>query len=871
MLLNPKCFFPPYSRLEEKMQNKFYHQKIYLSDRLKHQLAQIPHFPLTVVEAPSGFGKTTAVKEYLKETLPEEARQYWYTCLSESPSVAWAGICELFSNINIEISKNLKNIGFPTLDTLMYISKFFKDFKCNKDVYMVIDNFQLIKSNILKELISIFSMHGNPYLHIIFITQHFGVKAQMTFHNAHIHTIESSAFFFDKESTAALFKLEGIRLTDEELDNVYTITEGWVSALRLQISNYKLTGSFDYTADIDHLVETAIWNRLTSKQKDCLVSLSVLDSFTARQVALMLKEETLPEHIKDMLRHNDFIRYFPKERIYVMHSILQNYLKNQFYQYKSEAFKKRVLHTTGECCIIESDYFTAAQFFFEVKDFDAILSLPLDGIYLANKRESNMIDFLKNIINECPDKILCKYPFVLITFAYLLLMDGETEYYNKIYQLVNYVIETNSIGLNTNELKSLKGEFILLTALTLYNDINQMNKKLNVAYELLDGPSRYKFNEVPITLGGTSMLSMFWHDDKGLNETLTDMKKYLPYHIKLTHGQGIGADSALHAEIMLMRGDDIQAEILCHKALYQARSKQEICVCLCAEQILARIAILRGDVDGFFTSLDNIKNYAKDSSNLYILRMVDVCLSVISVALDTTDMIAKWFCDTESINKKVYNRAIPYVNILYSHQLIKKKRYAELLAMVDNSISMAKEMNYILPQIYFYIFKSRVNYANGYEHKAMENLEEAFLLAFPEKIYLPFAQFIYMEDILFKANISPKPCHDTTSELSNSNIYSPFSKIYEIIPNWKEDIKNIISLFNRYHKGRNVILNALNQEKSPLTPREREVAILVKARLTHNEIAEKLYISKATVRTILYNAYSKLGIHSKSELYNLDI
>jgi LuxR family maltose regulon positive regulatory protein len=320
-----------------------------------------------------------------------------------------------------------------------------------------------------------------------------------------------------------------------------------------------------------------------------------------------------------------------------------------------------------------------------------------------------------------------------------------------------------------------------------------------------------------------------------------------------------------------MRGDDIQAEILCHKALYQARSKQEICVCLCAEQILARIAILRGDVDGFFTSLDNIKNYAKDSSNLYILRMVDISLSVISVALDTTDMLAKWFCDTESINKKVYNRAIPYVNILYSHQLIKNKRYAELLAMVDNSISMAKEMNYILPQIYCLIFKARINYANGHENKALKNLEEAFLLAFPEKIYLPFAQFIYMEDILFKANISPKPCHDTTSELSNSNIYSPFSKIYEIIPNWKEDIKNIISLFNRYHKGRNVILNALNQEKSPLTPREREVAILVKARLTHNEIAEKLYISKATVRTILYNAYSKLGIHSKSELYNLDI
>lgn len=87
----------------------------------------------------------------------------------------------------------------------------------------------------------------------------------------------------------------------------------------------------------------------------------------------------------------------------------------------------------------------------------------------------------------------------------------------------------------------------------------------------------------------------------------------------------------------------------------------------------------------------------------------------------------------------------------------------------------------------------------------------------------------------------------------------------------KSDIDKILALYNRYHKGRVKILNALNQSKSPLTPREREVAMLAKARLSHQEIADRLFISKATVRTILYNAYSKLGIHSKSELYNIDL
>ena len=849
-------------------------QKIYLSDRLKDQLAQIPHFPLTVVEAPSGFGKTTAVREYLKETLPDGAKQFWYTCLSGSPSLAWAGICDLFSNVDNETAKNLKKLGVPTVDTLIYISASFKDFSCLKETYIVVDNYQLIESDILQELMSIFSMHGSPNLHMIFITQHLGIKTQITFHNTYINTIESSAFFFDKDSTANLFKMEGIRLNDDELNSVYTSTEGWISALRLQISNYRQTGSFDYTADIDHLVETAIWNRLTPEQRTCLVSLSVMDSFTVKQAAIMLGEETLPEHIKDLLKYNDFTRYYPREKIYVMHSILQNYLRNQFYQYQSEAFQKRVLHTAGQCCIAESEFYTAARFFFEVRDFDAILSTPFNGLYLANKRESKMIEFLMEVINECPEETMCKYPFVLLMFSYLFRMDGEYESYHKLCRLVDLVLKNNPAGLNKDELRLLKGEYLLLTSFTIYNDIQKVHEGQKAAYELLGGSSRFRLNVIPITLGGTSVLSMFWCEPGKLDETLVNMKRNLPYHIKLTRGQGVGADSALHAEMMLMRGDDIQAEILCHKALYQARSKKETCICLCAEQVLARIAILRGDVDGFFTALENIKGYSNESSNLYILRMVDICLSVISVALDTTDMVAKWFCDTESISKKVYARAVPYVNILYSYLLVREKRHAELLGLVDDAISMAKEMNYIFPQVYSFIFKARVCYTSGREREAMEILEEALVMALPDKIYLPFAQFIYMGAILSKAHICSLTCSDTFfASLNSDETENPVqsSEVLGKIPGWKADIDKIMTLFNRYHKGRNIILNALNQAKSPLTAREREVAILAKARLSHKEIAEKLYISKATVRTIIYNAYNKLGIHSKSELSNIDL
>ena len=65
---------------------KSYNQ-YYFPLRLQDQLAQIPNYSLTLVKAPSGFGKTTAVREYL-ESMKKEGKGIvlkWYTCLGESP------------------------------------------------------------------------------------------------------------------------------------------------------------------------------------------------------------------------------------------------------------------------------------------------------------------------------------------------------------------------------------------------------------------------------------------------------------------------------------------------------------------------------------------------------------------------------------------------------------------------------------------------------------------------------------------------------------------------------------------------------------------------------------------------------------------
>jgi ATP/maltotriose-dependent transcriptional regulator MalT len=54
-----------------------------------------------------------------------------------------------------------------------------------------------------------------------------------------------------------------------------------------------------------------------------------------------------------------------------------------------------------------------------------------------------------------------------------------------------------------------------------------------------------------------------------------------------------------------------------------------------------------------------------------------------------------------------------------------------------------------------------------------------------------------------------------------------------------------------------------------LSPREREVIPLLNQGLSNREIAQKLFVSLATVKTHLHSIYEKTGTKSRYELFNL--
>ena len=236
---------------------------------------------------------------------------------------------------------------------------------------------------------------------------------------------------------------------------------------------------------------------------------------------------------------------------------------------------------------------------------------------------------------------------------------------------------------------------------------------------------------------------------------------------------------------------------------------------------------------------------------MYLLRIAELCMSAISLALGIKDNVAQWLFDMESIKKVLYTHSIPFAQMLYEKLLLIDKKYNAFFGvsqfLMDSAGGITGAAGFVIQQIYHSIYLAVAKNRCGNALEAQEYLKKALALALPDKIYLPFAQQ--------EGNLVP---------MLESLERSPGLSFGE--ERAAEGIATLKALCKRYENGAGVIKKAILQIKSPLTPREREIASLAKERLSAKEIAGRLFISDATVRTILRNVYSKLDIHSKTEL-----
>lgn len=826
------------------MTRKHNKRGLYFSPRLQRELGSVLDYPLTVLEASSGFGKTTAISDYLIGQLTVTCEIWWYTCLGEPAEKVWQGFCGLIGRADKKIAHYLKGIDIPNEDTYPEIAARISELQCEQEVLLVIDNFQLARFPATERLLAVLSLHRCVRLHIVVLTQLLEGGEKSSFINARIKRITSETLVFAREDIRSCFAAEGIDLSARDTDFLAESTEGLAMAVNLQMKHYKRKGHFIETAQISVMMEQVFWRQLKPGEQDFFAALSVFDCFTERQAVAVLGTGQSAEQFLPLLK-SDLIRCSGDKQIYILHHLLRCYLQVKFSQRSREA-QRQIWRSAGDACAAVGEYTNAARFYSKISAFKELLALPFsidDRCELVSFDNGSITG---QLIEEPARVHLLEYPELALRLALELFVQGKPALHQSYYFVMKDVLQQGIY--EEARLRKLRGEFVLMESFLVFNDVKAMCKLHQQACELLQGPTRlYTLNDA-WTFGTPSVVTMFWSGSGTLCDTLSQVAVGMPCYYRLSDGHGTGAPEAMEAEMFLLAGETERAKKKAYAALAEAGRMKQDSIAFCAGLVLARVALCHGEGEEYLYNVEWIRTKAYESTECRSELTAEVCQAFLNMVLKRYAAIPDWFYRKESIERRSLLIAVPYTGIIYGnlllHQLQKRTiPYARFEHELQALIHQSEHLNMLLPKVYFLIYLAIGSCHHRKNKVVLGYLNDALEIAIPDQVYLPFAEHYQSLVTLLEMKLWHQSQKAAAAQIAVMG----------------KQMTNRLGYIRQY----------INPGDCRLSSREFEIALLLQQRLSVKEIADKLLIAPSTVRNTMQKLYTKLNIHSKKELIDL--
>ncbi|MEA4895414.1 MAG: LuxR C-terminal-related transcriptional regulator [Oscillospiraceae bacterium] len=808
---------------------------IFLSEKLRLSLQMIPQYSCTIIEAPMGYGKTTAVREYLRNTA---YHVLWQKVFGNSVSSFWSTFCRLLRELDAVRAERLQQLGFPgdstakekALDLMQSV------FSSTGTIW-VIDDYHLVDCPEVSGFIEYLLWNELSNFHIVLTTRytHSINLDEMTL-KGYVNHIQKDTLELTSEDIISYYRLCGLAPKEKEALWLYTYTEGWISALYLLALSYQAEGAFSTPSSITALMEKTVYAPFSDEIKDFLMTICFFEAFTPEQAAHMWQKGGSETLLAEIVGRNAFIGWDGRSGAYQVHRIFSEFLKSLFEQKLPEE-KQRLYGRAAAWYRQTGDYVPAMEYYELAQDFDGLLNvLEVDqGHSMHNEHREKLIAF----IASCPDDIRQAHPVAMLVYALCLFSYNETERFADACTELSRTLGNGKLPVETTQ--ALSGEFEVLLSFSDYNNIEKMLVHYKRAGDLLDRPAAFLDTHGGWTFGSPSVLYMFHREAGKLEQELSMLREAMPFYDRLAKGHGRGAEFVMEAERDYFRGDLGNAEIAVHKALYMAGGSKQEDILLCAVFLQARIALCRGDYALAAYSLKNLRKDLESGGWYNLMHTMELCYAWIQLGLGRKQEIPQWILEGDFFSSHIYFPAMAAFHIVCGRALLVCGDYAKLLGSLDYFLEIASVFPNLLSQIYARIYAAAANEKLHRRNAAIEELQKALALALPDGLLMPFVENC---DLL-------TPVLD---ELSHSGEY-------------RDAAIAILKLYKPYHQATLQITREYFAEKRPnLTERETDIAQLVAQGLSNSEIGSRLYITNNTVKTMMKRIFEKLGISSREML-----
>ena len=118
--------------------------ELYFSDELLQKLGRILDSPLSILEAPAGYGKTTAVHRILDG---RDEPVFWYTAVESIPDSSFRWFIRQINQVDEIAAGKLLDLGYLNRSNAERAAKILTELHVEEPLTLVFDNFQFALSN----------------------------------------------------------------------------------------------------------------------------------------------------------------------------------------------------------------------------------------------------------------------------------------------------------------------------------------------------------------------------------------------------------------------------------------------------------------------------------------------------------------------------------------------------------------------------------------------------------------------------------------------------------------------------------------------------------------------------------------------------
>ena len=360
---------------------------VYISERLRESLRPISRCALTTVVAPMGNGKTTAVNWYLAERAGAEAvKIVRINVYSDNLAIFWRSVQDAFARAGFDM---LRDYPCP-VDAAG--GRLLADDLCHGlagevPCYIFIDDFHLLLDQRASAFLCMLANRLPDNVHLIVASRdRFLPDAETVRLGAKVYPMGTEQLRLNYTELSVYAHRCGTELSDAQIDEILYSSEGWFSAVYLNLRTFSEHGVLPSRhSDIYSTFTAAMIDPLPEKRREFLAVMGLADEFTVEMACFVTGDADAKQILSALTEQNAFIKCLEDGVTYRFHHMMKECAERAFAALDGE--KQTVYHTRfGEWYEARRRYLHAMTFYRRSGDYDALLRVVQEdaGILLAS-------------------------------------------------------------------------------------------------------------------------------------------------------------------------------------------------------------------------------------------------------------------------------------------------------------------------------------------------------------------------------------------------------------------------------------------------------------------------------------------------------